>query len=92
MRYLVHSSVAYISASAELWAVMVCRFDCQCIGPFSHMINPESDRVLKRSRGGAFFVGLDWSWGPQLASVNGVIDVVLTGNLTKALMVGFWLL
>ena len=29
MRYLVHSSVAYILASAELCAVIDCRLDCQ---------------------------------------------------------------
>ena len=38
-----HSSTAYISASAELLAVIVCLFDTQCIGPDSHSINPDND-------------------------------------------------
>ena len=58
---LVHSSVAYISASAELLAVIAWRFETQCIGPPYQMTYPESDLDLKSSRGGDVFLGLDWS-------------------------------
>ena len=54
------------------------------MGPFVHSMNPDIERLLKRSRGGAFGLGFDWSCGPQLASVNGVIFVGSSGNLTKA--------
>ena len=44
-----HSSVAYISASAELRAVTFCRRDDQWRGPLKSRMYPEMDRVLKRS-------------------------------------------
>ena len=46
---LTHSSVAYISASAELRAVTFCLFETQWIGPFWMMINPDIERVIKDS-------------------------------------------
>ena len=48
-RYFVHSSTAYISASAELLAVIVCLFDIQCIGPDNHNRKPEIDLDLNIS-------------------------------------------
>ena len=44
---LTHSSVAYISASAELLAVIDCLLDCQCRGPKKKMMWPEMERDLK---------------------------------------------
>ena len=62
------------------------------MGPFDHRMNPEIDRLLKRSRGGLSGFGLDWSCGPQLASVKGVICVGSSGNLTKTSSAEFLLL
>ena len=45
---LTHSSVAYISASAELRAVIDWRLDCQCSGPNMKIICPDIDLDLKR--------------------------------------------
>ena len=56
-----HSSVAYISASAELLAVIAWRLDTQWIGQPYQMTYPERDLDLKRSRDGEFVLGLDWS-------------------------------
>ena len=92
MRYLVHSSVVYISASAELCAVIDCRLDCQWFGPLSQMMNPESDHDLKSCNGGSFGLGFDLSCGPQLASVNGVIVWVWRGNFMNASIFGFTVL
>ena len=65
----VHSSVAYISASAELLAVIDCRLDVQCTGPPNQMRYPDIDRDLNNSNSSMFSgVGFDWSCGPQLAS------------------------
>ncbi len=44
-----HSSVAYISASAELRAVNVWHLETQWIGPPSHMRKPDRDRDLNNS-------------------------------------------
>ena len=64
--------------------MIVCRFDIQWIGPFDHIIKPDIDRLLKSSRGGSFGFDFDWSWGPQLASVKGVMDLGLIENLANA--------
>ena len=59
---LTHSSVAYISASAELRAVTFCRQDTQWMGPLKRTMKPESDLVLKRgSSSGRVGSGRDWS-------------------------------
>ena len=54
-------------------------------GPPSQMTKPAIERVLKRSSsiGAAFGAGTDWSCGPQLALVNGVMIFGLSGNWTK---------
>ena len=83
MRYLTHSSVAQISASAELRAVMVYLLDIQCSGPLVYMMKPDRERLLKSSSGGSFGFGFDWSWGPQLASVKGVVVWGSIRNFTK---------
>ena len=79
-------SVAYISASAELRAVMVWRLDDQCSGPCNAMRWPEMDRVLKRSRSccEVAVVGVDASCGPQLASAAAASMILpLIGKCTK---------
>ena len=79
-------SVAYISASAELRAVIVCRLDDQCSGPCKAMRWPEMDRVLKRSRSYCEFVvvGVDASCGPHLALVAAARMILpLIGKCTK---------
>ena len=48
--HLRHSSVAIISASAELRAVADWRFETQWRGPPSQIRKPERERDLKRSR------------------------------------------
>ena len=58
-RNIVHLSVAYISASAELLAVIAWCLETQWIGPPYQMTYPERDLVLKRSRGGEVVLGLD---------------------------------
>ena len=81
---MVHSSVAYISASAELLAVIFCLLLDHVSGPFdSIMMYPEIDRVLNK---GSFVLkdvdeGLDWSCGPQLASVRPIGSLWLIGKL-----------
>jgi len=57
--------------------------------PLSHMMKPEMERDLKISMGGSDGFGLDWSWGPQFASVKGVIVLLERGNLKKELRVEF---
>jgi len=54
-------------------------------GPPSQMTKPAIERVLKRSSSirGAFGAGTDWSFGPQFASVNGVMIDGFSGNWTK---------
>ena len=47
-------------------------------------MNPDTERLLNRSRGGSLGLGLDWSCGPQLASVKGVIFYGSSGNFTNA--------
>jgi hypothetical protein len=79
---LTHSSVAYISASAELRAVTVCLLDIQCKGPLVQMMYPEIDRDLNSSSSLCVDV-LDWSCGPQFASVKGVVAFGSTGNFTN---------
>ena len=72
-RRFVHSSVAYISASAELLAVTFCLLLDYVMGPFDNIIMyPEIDLVLNK---GSLVLkddgeGLDWSCGPQLALVR----------------------
>lgn len=85
-RCLVHSSVAYISASAVLRAVMVCHLELQWRGPVSYTTKPERDLDLKSSnvKGGALGDGILWSWGPQLASQN-ASGWCWIGNLRNAL-------
>ena len=79
-----HSSTAYISASVELRAVIVCLLEVQWMGPPSQMTNPEMDLDLKRSSSSCLFgFGFEASWGPQLASVKGVSFEGSMGNLTK---------
>ena len=66
---LAHSLVAYTSASAVLRAVIFCRFELQCRGPFIHRRNPEIERVLNKSNVSVVpGLGFDASCGPQLAS------------------------
>ena len=81
---LTHLSVAYISASAELLAVIPCLLADQWRGPPNHMRYPESDHVLKSSSS-VIDVGsaLLWSWGPQLASVRAVMRLAGIGNFRK---------
>ena len=55
-------------------------------------MKPESDRDLKSLSGGSFGLGLDWSCGPQLASVNGVIVWFGRGNFINASIFGFFVL
>ena len=43
------------------------------------------ERDLKRATAGSFGRGLDWSWGPQLASVKGVRVLGERGNLMNEL-------
>ena len=81
--HLMHSLVAYISASAKLRAVMDCRLEIQCIGLFVQSKNPDMDLLLKSSRCGVLpSLGTDASCGPQFASVKGVVDSGSMGNLT----------
>ena len=56
----------------ELWAVMDWRFEIPCRGQFSHIMYPDNDSDLKRSRCsiGLDRSGFDDSWGTQLASVS----------------------
>lgn len=79
-----HSSVAYISASALLRAVMGCHLDTQWIGPVLYIINPKRERDLNNSSdtGGSFGLGVLWFCGPQLAL--GKPASLSIGNLTKA--------
>eukprot|EP00957_Ditylum_brightwellii_P028813 2176638-Ditylum_brightwellii.AAC.1 len=49
IRVLTHSLVAYISASAELRAVILWHFEIQCMDPLSHTKKPEMEQDLKRS-------------------------------------------
>ncbi len=84
VRNLTHSSVAYISASAVLRAVTVWRLLIQWTGPPNHRIYPDKDLDLKMSND-VCVVGcrlLDWSWGPQLASVMEYSFDSSSGNLT----------
>ena len=55
------------------------------MGPLNKMRNPDIERALKRSSSGGCLLGwgLDWSWGPQSASVNGVVDFGQTGKWRK---------
>ena len=71
-RIITHLSVAYIYDSVELRAVMDWRFEIQCRGPFIHIMYPDTDRELKRSRclGGLDGLGSDAYCGPQLVSVS----------------------
>ena len=80
-----HSSVAYISTSAELRAVMDWRLETQWIGPPNQIRNPDKERDLNRSSSGFGFpsFGVDWSCGPQFASVSDTIVVGSMGNFTK---------
>jgi hypothetical protein len=81
-RHFVHSSVAYISASAELLAVIVCRFDIQWRGPLKYIKNPERDLLVKSSVVRVSFLrGFDWSCGPQFASQSPVMGLS-SGNFT----------
>ena len=83
-RTFVHSSTAYISASVELRAVIVCLLEVQWMGPPSQMTNPEMDLDLKRSSSSCLFgFGFEASWGPQFASVKGVSLEGSMGNLTN---------
>ena len=50
-------------------------------------MNPESDCDLKSSNGGSFGLGFNWSCGPQLASMNGVIVCL---NRKSCECVHFW--
>ena len=58
-----HVSVAYISLSAVLLAVIDCRLADHCTGPLIIMKWPEIEPVTCRSTGGSFlcFGGTDWS-------------------------------
>ena len=87
--FLTHSSVAYISASAELLAVIFCLLDDHDTGPLAIIIRcPEIDLdwnssyLLCRVRS----VGLLWSCGPQFASVSAVGRDGLSGKLRWASM------
>eukprot|EP00957_Ditylum_brightwellii_P118941 9071313-Ditylum_brightwellii.AAC.1 len=51
---LTHSSVAYISASAELRAVIFWCLDAQCMGPLKRIRKPDIERNLKRSNSGCW--------------------------------------
>ena len=52
-------------------------------------MNPERDLDLNSSNGWSSGLGFDWSCGPQLASVNGVMIWVWRGNLMNASIFGF---
>ena len=78
--YLTHSSVAYISDSAELFAVIFFCLDGQWSGTLNMMKNTDNKRYLNSySSLDMHGFGLDWSWGLQLTSTNGVIFLGLTG-------------
>ena len=53
---------------------MVCRLETQCIGPLSHWIKPERDREWNNGRSVVVVLLVDWSCGPQFASVSPVRD------------------
>ena len=80
-----HSSTEPISALQELRAVYVWRLEVQVSGSPSQMTKPAIERVLKRSSsiGEASGEGTDWSCGPHLALVNGVMIDGFRGNWTK---------
>ena len=67
-----YSSVAYISISVELWAVIVCRFEDQYKCSPSNIMNPDSDLDLNDSSKtlNECSLGIDASWRPQLTSVK----------------------
>ena len=55
---------------------MVCLLDTQCTGPLSHWIYPDREREWKRGTSVAVLRLVDWSCGPQFASVSPVRDVI----------------
>ena len=65
---LQHSSVAWISDSAEDLAVIDWRLEDQCTGPCNVMTWPEIDRDLCSSRSESEWKDVDWSCAPQFAS------------------------
>jgi len=90
----VHLSTEPISASQELRAVKVWRWEDQVSSPPSQITKPAMERVLKRSSwmGGSSGYGTDWSCGPQFASVNRVMRDGSRGNWTKDSMLEYILL
>ena len=69
---LQHSSVTYISASIEIWVVIVCILEHQWSGSPSYIINPERNidwNKANRTSGLSGF-GIKVSCGPQFVSVK----------------------
>ena len=87
-----HSSVAYISDSVELRAVMVCLPACQSRGPPAKVkIYPEIERTVNGRTSSVGFVGSGtvWSCDPQLASQKASTKDLSRGKLMKA-SIGVW--
>lgn len=61
---LTHSSAAYISASAELCAVIVCCLEDQCRSPCKQIIWPDMERENLSGIVGSYLVGTCAIWGP----------------------------
>jgi len=82
---LQHSSVAYISDSADERAVIVCRLEDQEIGPPAmYTMYPEMDRAA--CTGISWVIvrcGRLWFWGPQFASHVAIGCSGRNGNLIK---------
>ena len=64
---------------------MVCRRDDQWIGPKRRIRKPDIDLGVKVATCLGLWLGLgiDWSWGPQFASVNAVRESCCIGNWMK---------
>ena len=77
--------MVHISASVELWTVIVCRFEDQCTGPPTHIMNPDCDIDLNNSSKTLDEHGLDIdaSCGSQWTLVKGTILKGSTRNLTN---------
>ena len=75
-----HSFVARISASKELWAVCSWRIDFHAIGPpLRQITKPERERNLNSSRGVPSGTELP-IWLPQHASLKAVRDLHSEGE------------